>query len=83
MEVAVVTVSLVEAKAHLSELIDKVEAGERVVITRHGRPVANVTAVERPKQPIDLKELAEFRARMPRLRKSSASLVREMRDEEG
>ncbi len=28
------TVTLVEAKAHLSELLDKVEAGEDVVITR-------------------------------------------------
>ena len=32
-----VTVNLVEAKAHLSELLDKVEAGEEVIITRHGR----------------------------------------------
>ncbi len=32
-----VTVSLVQAKAHLSELVDKVEAGEEVVVTRHAR----------------------------------------------
>ena len=31
------TVNLAHAKAHLSELLDKVEAGEEVVITRHGR----------------------------------------------
>ena len=37
-----VTVNLVQAKAHLSELLDKVEAGEEVIITRHGRPVAVV-----------------------------------------
>lgn len=78
-----VTVSLVEAKAHLSELLDKVEGGETVVITRHGKPVANITATARPKQPIPVDELAQFRARMPRLRKSSAALVRELRDEEG
>lgn len=78
-----VTVSLVEAKAHLSELLDKVEGGETVVITRHGKPVANVTAAAQPRQPIPFKELAEFRARMPKLRKSSAQLIREMRDEEG
>ena len=35
-----VTVSLAEAKAHLSELLDNVEGGEDVTITRHGRPVA-------------------------------------------
>jgi len=77
-----VTVSLVEAKAHLSELLDKVEGGETVVITRHGKPVANITAAVQPKQPIPFEELAAFRARMPKLRKSSAVLIREMRDEE-
>jgi antitoxin (DNA-binding transcriptional repressor) of toxin-antitoxin stability system len=73
------TVPLVEAKAHLSELLDRVEAGEDVVITRHGRPVAQMSALSRPKRP--LPSLASFRAKMPKLRKSSAALVREMRDE--
>lgn len=75
-----VTVTLVEAKAHLSELLDKVEAGEQVVITRHGKPVANISPVLKPKQPF--RSLAEFRARMPRLRKSSSKRLREMRDEQ-
>jgi prevent-host-death family protein len=74
-----VTVNLAQAKARLSELLDKVENGEAVVITRHGRPVANLSAVTVPKQP--LKPLADFRARMPRLRRSSALLLREARDE--
>jgi len=30
------------AKAQLSELIDAVERGETVVITRHGKPVADL-----------------------------------------
>jgi prevent-host-death family protein len=77
-----VTVSLVEAKAHLSELLDKVEGGETVVITRHGKPVANITATVQPKQPIPFEELAAFRARMPRRRGSSAVAIRKMRDEE-
>jgi len=74
-----VTVNLAQAKARLSELLDKVENGEAVIITRHGRPVANLSAVTVPKQP--LKPLADFRARMPRLRRSSALLLREARDE--
>ena len=32
-----------EAKTRLSELLDRVEAGERITITRHGRPVAHLT----------------------------------------
>lgn len=31
-----------EAKTHLPELLDKVERGETIVITRHGRAVARL-----------------------------------------
>jgi prevent-host-death family protein len=34
-----------EAKTHLAELLDRVERGERIVITRHGRPVAHLVPV--------------------------------------
>ena len=36
-------VSIAEAKKRLTELIRAVESGEHVVITRHGRPVAQIT----------------------------------------
>ena len=75
-----VTVTVVHAKAHLSELLDQVEAGEEVVITRHGRPVAHLSPAVQPKQP--LKSRAAFRAKMPPWPKCSAELLREMRDEE-
>jgi prevent-host-death family protein len=42
------TVNIYEAKTRLSELIDKVAAGEDVVIARNGRPVARL-AVYKPK----------------------------------
>ncbi|MGQ0665290.1 MAG: type II toxin-antitoxin system Phd/YefM family antitoxin [Pseudomonadota bacterium] len=74
-----VTVKLAQAKAHLSELLDRVEAGEEVVITRHGRPVAHLSSVSRPKQPV--RPLGEFRAKMPNWRRPSAALLREARDE--
>ena len=41
-----IEVGTYEAKTRLSELIDKVEAGETVVITRHGRPVVRLVAEE-------------------------------------
>ena len=31
-----------EAKTHLPQLLDDVERGETVVITRHGRPIARL-----------------------------------------
>jgi len=37
-------VSTAEAKNRLSELIRAVEDGEKVVITRHGKPVAQITS---------------------------------------
>jgi prevent-host-death family protein len=74
-----VTVNVAQAKAHLSELLDKVVNGEDVVITRHGRAIARVSAVPRTKQPV--RSLAEFRAKMPRWRESSALLLRAVRDE--
>ncbi|HEX5282024.1 MAG TPA: type II toxin-antitoxin system prevent-host-death family antitoxin [Micropepsaceae bacterium] len=74
-------VNLAQAKARLSELLDKVEAGEEVIITRHGREVARIGGVVQAKKPIPFDELARFRAKMPRLRTSSAKLIRQMRDE--
>ena len=31
-----------EAKTHLPQLLDDVESGETVIITRHGRPIARL-----------------------------------------
>lgn len=36
--------SVADAKSHLSALIDDVESGAEVVITRRGRPVARLVA---------------------------------------
>lgn len=76
-----VTVNLARAKARLSELLDKVEAGHEVVITRRGKAVAQLSAIGGSKKPLPLKQLAEFRSTMPRLRNSAAELLRELRDE--
>jgi prevent-host-death family protein len=77
------TINLAHAKAHLSELLDKVENGEEVVITRHGRAVARLSCVSRPKRPLAqmLDDLAAFRATLPPQRRSSAEVLRQMRDE--
>jgi prevent-host-death family protein len=40
-----VTVGAFEAKTHLSELLARVEGGEEVMITKHGRPVARLVPV--------------------------------------
>ena len=47
------TVNIHEAKTHLSKLLKRVQAGERIVIANAGKPVAVIEAfVERPKKRI-------------------------------
>ena len=53
-----VTVNLARAKARLSELLDKVEEGQEVVITRRGRPVARLSPAACSQKPLPLRELA-------------------------
>lgn len=45
------TVNIHEAKTHLSRLIDKVEAGEEIVIARAGRPVARLVTYRKMTRP--------------------------------
>ena len=73
--------SVADAKNHLPKLIDRAIQGEEVIITRHGRAVAHLHPVSRAKHPLKLDDLAAFRATMPRLRRRSAELLREARDE--
>lgn len=41
-----ITVGAFEAKTHLSMLLDRVAAGEEVVITKHGKPVARLIGAQ-------------------------------------
>ncbi len=79
--------SIVEAKNQLSALIDRALAGEEIVITRHGRPVATLRPVEAPKPPRMTPEesIAWLRAhRVGRIvpAEDAGSLVGRMRDED-
>ncbi|RXT25126.1 prevent-host-death protein [Rhizobium leguminosarum] len=76
------SVTLAEAKARLSELLNLVEAGETVEILRHGKPVAQIVPVKTRKKPIDVEQLKAMTALM---RPSSgpidsATFIRDMRD---
>jgi prevent-host-death family protein len=73
-------VNLADAKAHLSELVDRVEAGDSIDITRRGKPVARLTAVTNSRKRIDVALLQALTATMPRQAEDAADLVRSMRD---
>lgn len=77
--------SVVEAKNQLSALIDKALGGEHVVITRHGRPVVELRAVDAPPRRIteaDIAWLDKHRGKRKAMKTDAAALVRQMRDEE-
>jgi prevent-host-death family protein len=53
-----------EAKTRLAELLNRVESGERITITRHGRPVAELVPVSgAPEMTVEeaIQGLLEFR----------------------
>jgi prevent-host-death family protein len=74
------TISLADAKAHLSELVDQVEAGDSIEITRRGKRVARLTAIDSPRKPIELAALQALTGSMAQSEQSAADLVRAMRD---
>ena len=57
-----------EAKARLADLVRRAEAGDDVVLTRHGHPVARVAPLRAP-----LRSAAERRAFLEQLRSSAMS----------
>lgn len=73
--------SVVEAKAHMSELLNRAQKGEEVVITRRGEPIVQWAPVLHPKPGIDFARLRALRAAMPKAKKPAIKLVRKMRDE--
>lgn len=74
------TITLADAKAHLSALVTRAEAGESIAITRRGKPVAQLTPAASPRKPVDLAMLRAVTATMTPQPEAAADLVRSMRD---
>ncbi len=58
------TVGSYEAKTHLPQLLERVEHGETITITRHGKPVARlvpaVAGISRPDIAAAIAAMTEF-----------------------
>lgn len=50
-------VNVHEAKARLSELLERVRAGEVIVLAKHGRPCAKLVPLEPEKVPLGFLDL--------------------------
>jgi len=77
------TVSVREAREQISSLLDAVNAGENVVITRRGKPVAKLVTIDSEDSKNRFPDRTMFRNQLSSSRKTSEKLIREMRDERG
>lgn len=74
------TVGAYEAKTHLSRLLEEVEKGETIVITKHGSPVAMLTPAPNVKQIDVAAVIGDLRSLRQEVSRDRAS-VREMIEE--
>ena len=75
-------VNLADAKAHLTELVERAAAGEAVCITRRGKAVAQITAVDTPRKRIDPMALRAMTDAMPMQPQTARDLIRRMREDD-
>jgi prevent-host-death family protein len=76
------TVGTFQAKTHLSDLLDRVEKGEEVVITRHGAPLARLVRYEADHEQARTRAAIATLAKAKRgLRLPKGSTLRELREE--
>jgi prevent-host-death family protein len=70
-----------EAKTHLPRLLDEVERGETLVITRHGRAIARIIPeVDRRQEEVD-QALLRMATRRKRLGRATWDELKSARDE--
>ena len=74
------SVNLAEAKARLSELVERASSGDTVQILRRGKAVAQIAPIARVAKPIDLASLKALTDTMPMQSETAGSFIREMRD---
>ena len=74
-------VGAVEAKTHLSALLDEVARGETIIITRRGRPVARLTAPEAPDREAAASAVKTLRDLRKRIDWGMTDDILQMRDE--
>jgi len=59
LEVMTQSIGTFEAKTHLSELLERVAAGESFVITRRGKPLARLIPAQPVEAPLSIEQTIE------------------------
>lgn len=62
-------IGIFEAKTHFSKIIDRVEAGEEIVVTRHGKPAVRIVSLAEP----ETRRWEEMKERVASLRQRTAA----------
>ncbi len=77
------SVTVQQARKDMSRLLDAVAGGDKVIITRRNKPVANLSAIKNSshQDKIQFPDRTAFRKRLPKAETPAANLVRAMRDE--
>lgn len=60
------TMGAYEAKTHFSELLERVEEGAEITITRHGTPVAKMVPIKRKTTPAERREAIDAMRKLSR-----------------
>lgn len=71
------TFGLFEAKTHLSELVQRAEKGEEIVLTRHGAPVARLVAAQ-PEGKLDAAAWVDRMRQLRRGKRLEGTSIREL-----
>lgn len=74
-------VTVREARQNIGQLLDAVSAGEKVIITRRGKPVAKLVTIDSTSEEICFPDRRQFRSSLPPSKQNAADFIREMRDE--
>jgi len=74
-------VTVREARQNIGQLLDAVSAGEKVIITRRGKPIAKLVIIDSASEEVRFPDRHEFRSILPPSKQHAADIIREMRDE--
>jgi len=80
VEETMLEINVKEARSNLSSILDRVEKGEEIIITRRGKRVARISNIVN--NPTPLKSLKQFRDKIGVKGKSLSQTVIDQREEE-
>jgi prevent-host-death family protein len=52
-------ISVTDAKAQLTDLVHRAEAGDEIILTRHGQPAVRLTPIKKPHDPVARRKLLD------------------------